>query len=279
MKNLPLLSSIGSVLLAAAPMSQAVITSYFSDFNSGSGTVTDYTAANGDPAVDFAWDAAAGVGGGGGVLIGSSASNKYYLPDDTSAFDFTTLPSGDGYRVTADFRWSDSTSTDLTVINIGFVPSTGSTMSSTTSMGGSLIRAADGSTVTLRLRTGSTNVDTMSFGQDSLTAGNWYRLTYEVTKSGTANAFNGIVTLYSIGEDGLDAAQVFLDGGTPASVSGSQTNATLYEDGSVISVYDVRNTNGINAVDNLGVSYIPEPSAAAMLGLGALAFGARRRRR
>ena len=119
----------------------------------------------------------------------------------------------------------------------------------------------------------------MSFGQGSLTVGSWYRLTYEVTKGDTADAFNGIVTLYSIGEDGLDPAQVFLNGGNPVTVSGSQTNAILYEDDAVLSVYDIRNTNGINAVDNLGVSYIPEPSAAGLLGLGVLGLGLRRRRR
>ena len=77
MKNLPLPFAIGSALMAAASVSHAAITSYYSDFNSGSGTVTDfYRSSTGNAAADFTWDAGAGVGGGGGVLIGSSASNK-----------------------------------------------------------------------------------------------------------------------------------------------------------------------------------------------------------
>ena len=289
MKNLTLLSSIGSVLLAAAPASHAVITAYAVDFNGGASSfIGNFLAANDNSTTSFAWGAASGVGGGGGLdVTNAGQDNIFYRPtpesDGTSAFNMAGLSTGQGFRNSADFRWSNTTAVDLTVINIGFsvAHSSVSAMSSVGSMGGSVIR--NGNTdVNIRLRTGNGNVQTLAFGQSSLTAGSWYRLTYDVVKSTTTDTFNTIVTLYSIGADGLAAPVLFNDGTKNITLAGGTTAAALYADADAFSVYDIRNVNGtgIAQVDNLSVSFlVPEPTAPALLALGGVALGLRRRRR
>ncbi|MBX3742900.1 MAG: PEP-CTERM sorting domain-containing protein [Akkermansiaceae bacterium] len=273
-----------AVFLCLSAVSSAAITSYFADFEGDSTSLTSVFAGASDAAVPgFTWNATAGVGGGAGVLVGSSASNKYYRPspgaDATSAINLASLSSGEGFRSSADFRWSDTSATDLTVLNFGFVTTQGTAMSSSNSMGGSIIRTAGGSTVALRLRSGTSDVETLSFNQSLFTAGSWYRLVYETVKTDTANTFASVLTLYSIGADGTSTAVVMNNAGNPLVVSSQVGASFLYSDTAAFAAYDVRNTNGISAMDNLRMEFIPEPSAAGLLLLGLSGVMARRTRR
>jgi hypothetical protein len=280
--RLPFSSTI--LLLALSSVSQAVITSYGADFNSGAGSLTGFFRETADGAVTDAgvsWDATAGVGGGGGVLVTNAAADNFFYrpspPDNaTSAFDFSTLTTGQGYSSSADFLWSNSTSLNLTSINVGFSPGRASNALSGTADGfisGSLIRNGT-NTVQLRIRNDNVNSPTTDFNQSVLTAGSWYRLTYQMTLNGDGTIDN-LVTLYSIGADGL-ATPVPVN-----SVAANTTNPDLLASTEVFSAYDIRNlnSNGIDAVDNLNVSFIPEPSAMALAALGGLAMVARRKRK
>ena len=283
MKTPALISSIGLALLAAAPVSHAAITAYVVDFTGEFSLEDNFQKGGGGDVVGAAWSATSGVGAGGGISITNTGQNNfYYRPDGDSSFDFAGLSAGQGFRSAADFRWSDSTATELTVLNLGFAISNtaANALSATGSIGGSIIRntTAGITTTLIRLRAGNSTIHSLEFDQAALTDENWYRLTFETLKSETAGTFNSIVTLYSIGADGLSAPVLFNDGTTNIVLLGDLAGAGLYSDTSVSSVYDIRNTNGIDSVDNLNVTMIPEPASAALLGLGAVVFGLRRRR-
>ncbi|WAC21499.1 PEP-CTERM sorting domain-containing protein [Luteolibacter sp. SL250] len=282
MKRSPWFGTAAAFLCLSA-VCPAAITSYFADFSGDETSLTSAFAGASDAAVPgWTWNGTAGVGGGEGILVGSSSSNKYYRPtpgaDATSAIDLAALSSGQGFRSSADFRWSDIEATDLTVLNFGFVTTQATAMSSTNSMGGSIIRSAGGSGVTLRLRSGTSDVETLSFNQSLFTAGNWYRLVYETVKTDTANTFASVLTLYSIGADGTATPVVMDNVGTPLTISSQIGSSVLYSDSAAFAAYDVRNTNGISAMDNLRLEFIPEPSAAALLAVGMAGMAVRRRR-
>lgn len=276
---------IATLLLALPSFSQAAITSFNADFSGDAGSLTGLFREAADGAVTGAgvsWGATAGVGGGGGVLVtNSGADNFFYRPgptpdNATSGFDFSALTVGQGFSSTADFLWSNSSSTDLTSINVGFSTARPTNALSTdvsdSFLSGSLIRNGS-STVQLRIRSNNATPFTTSFAQSALTAGEWYRMTYQVTLNGDGTIAN-LVALYSIGADGL-ATPVEVD-----SVSGNVTNAGVLASGSAFSGYDIRNTNsnGIDAIDNLGVAFVPEPSAVVMVLAGGVVMAGRRRR-
>lgn len=274
--------------LALSSVSQA-ITSYTADFSGSAGSLTGLFKEVADGAVTSAgmtWGATAGVGGGGGVLVtNSAADNFFYRPDPvdnaTSAFNFSALTAGQGFSSSADFLWSASNTTsdltDLTSLNMGFSTARPSNAlsaapGSSSFISGSLIRNG-ATTVQLRIRNDNATPFTTTFNQSALTAGNWYRLTYQATLNGDGTIAN-LVTLYAIGADGL-ATPVEVD-----SVSGDVTNAGLLASTESYSSYDIRNanSNGIDAIDNLNVTFIPEPSALALVALGGVALAGRRRR-
>lgn len=274
-----------ALLLALSPFSQAAITSYGADFNSGSGSLTDFFLRTGDnPAAGVTWNATAGVGGGGGLLVtNGTTDNFFYRPgtpsDATSALDFSALTVGQGFSSSVDFLWSNSSSTDLTSLNAGFSitrPNNALSAGSETAsfISGSLIRnTPDPNLVQLRIRSHNATPFSKSFVQTTLEAGEWYRMTFQATMNGDGTIAN-LLTLYSIGANGL-ATPVVVD-----SISGNVTNDMVADSATVYSAYDIRNvnSNGIDAVDNFNVSFIPEPSAIALVALGGVAMAGRRRR-
>jgi len=285
--KIPVHATVAAVVLSACSGSFAAITSYFEDFSGGSTSLTEkFAAASNGAVVGFEWSATAGVGGGAGITITSSTSNKFYRPtpysDATSAIDMTAVSAGQGFRFSTDFVWSNTASTALTVLNVGFVPAStsASAMSSSTSMGGSIIRNGS-STVQMRLRSGATDVATLGFSQSLFTAGQWYRLVYETRKTDTANTFNSVLTLYSLGLDGTLSPVLMMDGGNQLSITSDVAviATSVYSDATSFAVYDVRNTDGISALDNLGMTFIPEPSSVVFVSLGALGMVAGRRRK
>ena len=276
--------TVSCCFLALSSASQA-ITSYTADFSGSAGSLTGLFRESADGAVTDAgmsWGATAGVGGGGGVLVtNTAADNFFYRPtpadNATSAFNFSALTAGQGFSSSTDFLWSNSTSTDLTSLNIGFSTARPSNAlsaapGSSSFISGSLIRNA-ATTVQLRIRSDNATPFTTTFNQSVLTAGNWYRLTYQATLNGDGTIAN-LVTLYSIGADGL-ATPVSVN-----SVSGAVTNTGLLAATESYSGYDIRNvnSNGIDAIDNLSVTFVPEPSAMVLVAMGGVAMAARRRR-
>jgi hypothetical protein len=274
----------------AAP-AQAQILGYDVNFNSGSTSLSgNFLGANDNAlAGGYAWGATAGTGGTGGLAVTQTGGNNFfYRPnppalDSTSTFDFSSLAAGTTIVSTTDFLWSNSTATDLTVLTAGFTPNNTSTtaLSSTGALAGSLIRNGS-SNVTLRMRNGTGDASTLSFAQSTLTAGNWYQLSYEVTKSATTNTFDYTVSLYSIGAAGTSVPVLFNDGTKDITISGSLTNSSIYADSSVFFAYDIRNTagnTGIRAADNFDVAVVPEPVAGTLVLTGLFGLTALRRRR
>ena len=280
------------VLTAAAVASPAVaqIVAFDVNFNSAS---TDFSgnftrASDGALGSGLAWGAAVGTGATGGLTVTETAArNLFYRPspasDATSTFNTSALVVGSVFSTSIDFKWADTASTATTVITAGFVPSNTSqtALTSAGALAGSIIRNGS-STVTLRMRNGTTDTETLTFNQSALTAGSWYRLSYELTRTGTANTFNYTVSLFSIGANGTSTPVIFNDDSKDLTIDGSVSNSAIYTDTNAFFAYDIRGgTTGISHVDNFVVgSTIPEPSSFAFAA-GGLALGlvALRRRR
>lgn len=283
----------GLLVLSAAAIATPVaaqIVAYDVNFNAGASTYSDNFLRFNDGALGsgLAWGSSVGTGGTGGLTVTETgARNLFYRPapasNATSTFNTSALTVGSVFSTSIDFKWADTTSTATTVITAGFVPTNTSqtALTSAGALAGSIIRTGN-TTVTLRMRNGNANATSLDFGQSALTAGNWYRLSYDLVRSATANTFDYTVSLFSIGANGSSTAVLFNDGTKNITISGSVSNSAIYTDTEAFFAYDIRGgTTGISHVDNFVVgSAIPEPSSAALLIGGlALGVGASRRRR
>ena len=219
------------------------------------------------PAVDdpqgFTWGANVGTGATGGLVVDNhtNANNLYYRPSGgsgqpgdnaTSTFDIAGLAAGFTFNTSLDFKWSNSTATDLTLITLGFAPNrTQNSLSSAGMLGGTIIRTPgtnSGNTVRLRMRTGTTDLAVLDFNQSTLVAGEWYRLSLDLTKTETLNIFDYTLSLYSIGANGTSNATLVSytvgENTTSASITGTGTNSVIYSDSDAFFGYDIRDTSG-----------------------------------
>ncbi len=278
---------------ALAVSAQAQITGFDVDFD-GSGTTYsgNFKVANDASSTANTWGSTVGTGGSGGLSVGTAGGgNIYYRPEpaanSTSTFDFANTAAGVTFTSTLDLKWSDTTATALTVANAGFVTTNTSngalTLADASPLAGSIIRNGS-STVTLRMRNGGAYIpETITFDQSTLTAGDWYRLSFELTKTATADTFDYTVSLYSLGANGTSTPTLFNDGTNDITITGTVLNAGMYGDSDAFFAYDIRDTSGntgITHVDNFLVSAsIPEPSTYALLiGCAALMVVAHRRK-
>ncbi len=293
MKRFGSTTPIIAALLATAALSTpalAAITGFDVNFNGSDATYTDNFVRIGDSEVGgtgLNWGENVGTGGTGGLIVTeASGRNIFYRPapvdNATSTFDMASLAVGQTFSSSIDFKWADTSSTGLTLITAGFTPANTSQTALTSSgaLAGSIIRN-NSSTVTLRMRNGNANDTTLDFNQSVFTAGEWYRISFDLTKTATENVFDYTVSLFSIGADGLSSATALTSGGNAISIANSASNSAIYTDSDAFFAYDIRGGGtGISHVDNLVVA-IPEPSTFAALAgaLALFAVGARRRSR
>lgn len=282
-----------SAVAVLATSAHAQITGFNVNFDADATTYTDNFVRFGDSEVGTTglnWGASGGTNGGGGLVVTeTSARNIFYRPspasDATSTFNIAGLGATNTFSSSLDFRWADTSSTALTVITAGFTPENASQTALTSSgaLAGSIIRT-NSSTVTLRMRNNNGTVaNTFDFAQSTFTAGNWYRLSYDITKDAVENQFSYTVSLYSIGADGTSTPTALKVGETEITIAGIVSNSSIYADEDAFFGYDIRGGGtGISNVDNFVVSgaAIPEPSSFALLagGLTLLVCAGKRRR-
>lgn len=251
----------------AAIAADAQNNGYYIDFN---GSVADLTGNfikpyDLGPISDFlTWGEDVGVGGSGGLNVIPQTQNRsmYYK----STFDLLNLPVGQVITSTTDFLWGNSTATSTTHISVGFTsdPAAHGIVGRDTATSGRILRN-NSNEVGLYFREGQENKGSLTFSQDELEAGNWYRLSFVLTKVGE-EAYNYEVALYTLGASGLEPPQLFTFGedNTPALISGAVgavgianlNKEELYF--GYISRND--NGNGISNLDNFMV-FVPEPGA------------------
>jgi hypothetical protein len=271
-----------AISLCLSAVCPAAITSYFADFTDSASLSGSFRSSSNGAVAGAAWSATGGVGGGGGVQITNNTQNAFfYRPDANSFFDLSSLTTGQGYRSSSDFFWSGApASTDLTVITAGFTTGNNlnNALSTNGSLAGSLIRNANSTDLTLRIRFDNTTAPgSLAFSQETLSPNSWYRLQFDMVKD-SATTFSSMVTLYSIGADGLGGPVAVTFNSADVSISRTITAAALAADVDAHSAFDVRANNSITAVDNLRVSFIPEPASAGLFVFGLACMAARRRR-
>jgi len=128
--------------------------------------------------------------------------------------------------------------------------------------------------------TGAGNTATSNNAQSAafnLTLGDWYQLTVDITKSGTANTFSVAGSLQDLGPTGLTPGTTLTFG--PETSSNANT-LDLYTDATVFGAFRGHaSTGGADTYDNFSIIQVPEPGSFALLGSASIALSIRRKRK
>ncbi len=242
------------LLLGTASWSEAATLA----FNSASDLAQ--FSLNGAASTGFIYSTTAGVGGGGGLTSTTTDFSGALAVYATGSAN--TL--GDTKNVSLDYKIQlQSVAPD---IRVGF----------TSELAGSFNGANDiwvetfGGTTTKVIGYAS-GLSGESISSATVVAGNWYRLSLDLTKTSTS-AYSGEVKFYSLGNDGLAAPSLLSSQTFTFSSIALGGAASLFP-----SFYLYPATTG---ADNFSVtSAVPEPSVPSLLmGAGVYALALRRRR-
>jgi len=112
----------------------------------------------------------------------------------------------------------------------------------------------------------------------NLILGDWYQFSVDITKNATPSSFTVSGLLQDLGADGLTPGTTLTFG--PETSSNTST-PEIYADTTVFGAYRGHaSTGGADTYDNFSITQpVPEPASFGLLGLAAMAFGARRRRK
>jgi len=112
----------------------------------------------------------------------------------------------------------------------------------------------------------------------NLILGDWYQFTVDITKSATPNTFNVSGFLQDLGASGLTPGATLTFG--PESINSVNT-VDIYNDTTVFGAFRGHaSTGGADLYDNFSITQpVPEPASLGLLGLAAMAMGARRKRK
>jgi hypothetical protein len=259
---LPLTVAIGSIAFGSTQA--ASIVDNFDSYTPGSPASSDATYAT------RYTNTSANVG----IVAstGLSTSNAWSFVSDQTVFrkdtSFDLSLSGQG-SVTASLFFQYAGTIAFASPQIGFAADSTGSFTAALDLSARLTGSAVNPTLQLR----NNNAQVVVGSSLTITNGNWYQLSYTLTRTATTDIFSGSVSLWNSTSAGVVGSQV---GSTLASASIS--NSTLWNDTSLF--FGVRENTNIVAMDNLNVSLIPEPSAFALLGLGLglMSLVARRRR-
>jgi hypothetical protein len=278
-------AGMASVLLSAALLPQVAKAQ---NANVTFGTATDLNSFNrvnsaNAASTSFTHSETAGVNGGGGLTYAGGAVDTTAIYTGSS-FDLSsgaTLTLGLDFKTTATVPFSGSANAVVMLGVVGDSTFGFYNLANTDFIGGRLRRVSSsnltglqGQSKTLAANATSSPADGALAGI-TFTANEWYRLSFTLTRSAVVNTFDYTMTLQDIGADGLGAPGSVVNG----SITGSFVNADMYNDSSVYAAFRGVPTvgNSPGNFDNFTAS-IPEPSAFAFLGLGALSLVFSKRR-
>jgi hypothetical protein len=223
----------------------------------------------------YSRSSAAGVAGTPGRLDTSSISGSdndtlIYAPGGVAQ---AINPAEGKISLSAYFLASGITGTDTARIGIGLLPTTASNtnLSATAGLQARLIKNG-ASSFNFQIRNGqavSPNI--------TLTDGNWYKMSFDITRLAAANSFETVLLLQDFGPTGDATPTTVLSNTRSGSYSDASIQA-IYADSETYAAYLFQNqAGGAVAADNLSFSQVPEPAGMAAA-LTLLAFACKRRR-
>ena len=208
-----------------------------------------------------------GIGGSQALQLSGTSDNIFVLKAPGSTIN---LSQG---AVTLSLYFQRTAGVNVSVPELGLVPTTASNISSG---GGNGLSARINSTASpsYQVRNSATTQSGFTLtGSTATTVGNWYYFAVTIERLATTDQLSISSTLSNADNTGAVGTQL-------ASISGTVTNSTLWNDSDGVFATFRAQGNGVGMIDNLAVSQIPEPSAfAGLAGLGALGLAASRRRR
>jgi hypothetical protein len=137
------------------------------------------------------------------------------------------------------------------------------------------VQAGQNPTATSQNTTTFNNNQSANF---NLILGDWYLLNVDITKSAIPNVFSVGGSLQDFGTDGLTAGATM----TFAPENSSASATDIYADTTVFGAFRGHAaTGGADMFDNFSITQnvVPEPASLGLLGLAAMAMGARRKRK
>ena len=206
---------------------------------------------NGAAASTFTFNATAGVGGGGGVVSTSSAFNT-----DAAIYRVGSPNTvGGSFAVSLDYQMQFGSPPDL---RVGFVTAPTGNFTGSNDAWAECFGAGNPKSLYYY----SAPSGFVALGTVGMTAGNWARLEFALTKT-AATTYTGTVTLWDLGGNGLAAPALLSMQGI------GFTSAPLGAAAELFPGFYLQNVS--RAADNFtATSVLPEPSAAWLLALGGL---------
>ena len=270
MKRTPILLAAATLLAASSASADTI------DFSNGATDLAKFNLLTSSGTTSTAFSAVGTGGVGNGAAIsGTTASTGDSAIYNAASFDFANAAVGDSFTVSAMVK--SSTAWNVSTFVVGF--------SATTDKG----FGTSGSN-SLYFRTNTDNIRSQAVNNGTVTSGtpfgtttgigmstsNWYEFSFTLTKSAILNNFDFIASIKDWGMDGVTGGTSILTS-SPTSI----TNAALYADSAVFAGFRSAVNSGSTTmtVDNFTTTAVPEPSTYGLMGAGALAAAAVRRRR
>jgi hypothetical protein len=216
---------------------------------------------------DYTWSSASGVGGAPGVvsvdIVSSSqdAENLFHV-DQTYHADVEPV------MVSVFFLAEAATSTAVSRNFVGVATGTGTNLATSANKLGVRVLKNGTTDWSFQLQNGTSTVNVGS--TFSLTDNHWYRMSFTITATGTANTYALTGDLTDFGIDGL-AAPTSVRNGSDTFVNSHLGTAPSW----VMGLLGQRSGGGARAFDNLTI--VPEPTTVGLLAIGSLVILRRRR--
>ncbi len=238
------------------------------DKGPGSTAFEHFRTFDGEPST-FPYAPREGVNDSGAVGVSPGIGAQFWTGKQATPAEINlgVLPEGSTISTSVDLKVRPE-SDALTVLTLGFtlnVSASALTIERGKNVAGSLYRPEGSPSFVLRMRSDSTDLETLELAPDALMEGEWYRLVLVLQKAPANGEFKYSLTLYSIGSDGQSSPAVFNDGIRDITLTGVVDNGEVLDASAARWAIDARSSfdpalkalRGIVVIDNFTLTKTP----------------------